>query len=187
MDNSSQVNKELAELTYKLGEVYTEAKKWDTQKSEYRKKFFELIDTLHGTLAEKVVLINAESLADAIFESEKLYPGWTLLSATQVENGFDVHLKEDPKYKPFSYVNPDDGMIYQKQVVAGPVMLDDERFKKDYPDLYEIVTYVPKPKRELRPLEELSDAQISILQEYVYEGKPIVKLAAPRKIKENEL
>lgn len=187
MDDSSQVDEELTDLTRKLGEVYTEAKKWDAQKFEYRKKFFELADKFQGVLAEKVVLVNADSLVDAIQEAEKLYAGWTPLSATQVKNGFDVHLKEDPKYKPFSYVNPDDNMVYQKQVVAGPVLLDDEKFKKDYPDLYEIVTHVPEPKRELRPLEELSDAQISILQEYVYEGKPTIKLAAPRKVKENEL
>jgi len=187
MDNSSQINKELTDLTRKLGVVYTEAKKWDNQKTEYRKKFFELADKFQGILAEKVVLVSANSLVDAINEAEKLYPGWTPLSATQVENGFDVHLKEDPKYKPFSYVNPDDGMVYQKQVVAGPVLLDDEKFKKDYPKLYEIITHMPEPKRELRPLDELSDEQIVILQDYIYEGKPIIKLAAPRKIKEDEL
>jgi hypothetical protein len=187
MDNSSQINKELADLTKELGVVYTEAKKWDSQKTEYRKKFFELADKFQSTLAEKVVLVAADSLANAIIEAEKLYPGWTPLSATQVKNGFDVHLKEDAKYKPFSYVNPDDGMIYQKQIVAGPVLLDDEKFKKDHPKLYEIVTYMPEPKRELRPLDELSDEQIAILQDYIYEGKPVIKLAAPRKIKENEL
>ena len=187
MDNSSQINEELTNVTRKLGEVYTEAKKWDTQKSEYRKKFFELVDKFQGILAEKVVLIDANSLADAIAEAEKIYVGWTPLSATQVENGFDVHLKEDPKYKPFSYVNPDDNMVYQKQVVAGPVMFDDEKFQKDHPDLFEIVTYVPEPKRELKPLDELTDEHLAVLQDYIYEGKPIVKLAAPRKVKEDEL
>jgi hypothetical protein len=187
MDDSSQINKELANLTKELGVVYTEAKKWDNQKTEYRKKFFELADKFQGALAEKVVLVAADSLANAIIEAEKLYPGWISLSATQVENGFDVHLKENVKYKPFSYVNPDDNMIYQKQVVAGPVLLDDEKFKKDHPKLYEIVTYMPEPKRELRPLDELSGEQIAILQDYIYEGKPVIKLAAPRKIKENEL
>jgi hypothetical protein len=187
MDNSSQINKELAELTQKLGVVYTEAKKWDTQKSEYRKKFFELADKFQGALAEKIVLVTADSLANAIVEAEKTYASWTPLSATQVKGGFDVHLKEDPKYKPFSYVNSDDNMVYQKQVVAGPVILDDERLKKDNPTLYEEVTYMPEPKRELRPLNELSDEQIVILQDYIYEGKPVVKLAAPRKIKEDEL
>lgn len=187
MDDSSQINKELAELTQKLGVVYTEAKKWDAQKSEYRKKFFELIDKTQETLAEKIVLITADSLSDAIAEAEKLNSGWVPLSATQVENGFDVHLKEDPKYKPFTYVNPDDNMIYQKQVVAGPVMFDDEKFQKDYPELFETVTYIPEPKRELRPLDELSDEQLAIIQDYIYEGKPIVKLAAPRKVKEDEL
>jgi hypothetical protein len=180
-------NEELIDITRELGSAYKEAKKWDNSKTEFRKKFFELANQSHETLAEKIVFVNANSLAEAIFESEKLYPDWTPLSATETENGYDVRIKENADFKPFTFVNPEDGMVYQKQVVSGPVMLDDERFKKDYPDLYEAVTHVPEPKRELRPFEELSDAQISILQEYVYEGKPIVKLAAPRKLKEDEL
>lgn len=187
MDNSSKVDKELSELTKKLGSAYTEAKKWDNEKSDYRKKFFELADQSHTSLAEKVVLVEANSLSEAIKEAEKFHSGWIPLSATQVENGFDVHLKENPKYKPFSYANPDDGMVYQKQVVAGPVMFDDEQFEKDHPMLYHVVTHVPEPKRELKPLDQLSDEQIAIIQDYIYEGKPTVKLAAPRKIKEDEL
>jgi hypothetical protein len=87
----------------------------------------------------------------------------------------------------FVFVNDEDGMVYQKQVVSGPVMFDDERFEKDHPMLYHVVTHVPEPKRELRPLEDLSDEQIAIIQDYIYEGKPVIKLAAPRKAKEDEI
>ena len=137
--------------------------------------------------AEKFVLVEAKSLDDDIALSEKLYPGWIPLSATKTDNGFDVHLKENAEFKPFTFVNPDDGMVYQKQIVGGSVMFDDERFNEDHPDLYHVVTYMPEPKRELRPLEDMSDEQIAIIQDYIYEGKPIVKLAAPRKAKEDEL
>jgi hypothetical protein len=78
-------------------------------------------------------------------------------------------------------------MVYQKQVVAGPVMFDDEKFKKDHPILYASVTHIPEPKIELKPLNELTEEQIAVLQDYIYEGKPVIKLAAPRKIKEDEL
>jgi hypothetical protein len=181
------MNKELIEITRKLGASYKESKKWDGSKNEFRKKFFEIANQQHNILAEKIILINSESFADAIKMSEKLYPGWTPLSATQVENGFDVRLKENADYKPFTFVNPEDGMVYQKQIVSGTIMFDDERFKQDYPELYDIVTYTPEPKVELRPLNELSDEQIAIIQDYVYEGKPVIKLAAPRKAKEDEL
>jgi hypothetical protein len=177
----------LEEITKELGIAYSNAKKWDKNKTVYRAEFFKIAAESHETLAEKIVNVDAETLADAIAQAEKLYPDWTPLSATQVENGFDVHIKENPEFKPFTFANPEDGMVYQKQVVAGAVMFDDERFKQDYPDLYNVVTYVPEPKRELRPLEDLSDEQISILQEYIYEGKPVIKLAAPRKAKEDEL
>jgi len=181
------MNEELVDITRNLGASYTEAKKWDGSKNEFRKKFFEIAKQSHEILAEKIILVNAKSLADAISMAEKLYPGWTPLSATQVDNGFDVRVRENPEYKPFTFVNPEDGMVYQKQVVGGSVIFDDERFKEDHPDLFHVVTYMPEPKRELRPLEDLSDEQISLIQDYVYEGKPVVKLAAPRKAKEDEL
>lgn len=177
----------LEEITKELGVAYSRAKEWDKNKTGYRAEFFKLATESHETLAEKVVNLPANSLADAILQAEKKYPTWTPLSATEAESGFDVRLKENPEYRSFTYVNPSDGMVYQKQVVSGAVMFDDEKFKEDHPMLYEIVTHVPKPQRELRPLDELSDEQIAILQDYIYEGKPVVKLAAPRKAKEDEL
>lgn len=180
-------NQSLLEITKKLGEAYTENKKWDKSKSEYRVEFFKIAKEQHGILAEKIVNVPATSLAEAIASAEKQYPTWTPLSATESNEGFDVRVRENPDYMPFTFVNPEDGMVYQKQVVAGSVMFDDERFKEDHPKLYDVVTYVPEPKRELRPLDDLSDEQIAVIQDYVYEGKPVVKLAAPRKAKEDEL
>jgi hypothetical protein len=177
----------LEEITKELGLAYSRAKEWDKTKNQYRAEFFKIATEDHTTLAEKVVAVDANTLVNAIGEAEKLYPTWTVLSATQTDNGFDVHIKENPEYTPFTFINPNDGMVYQKQIVSGPVMFDDELFKADHPMLYQIVTHVPEPKRELRPLEDLSDEQIAILQDYIYEGKPIVKLAAPRKAKEDEL
>jgi hypothetical protein len=187
MGNRGKMNEELIKITQQLGSSYAESKKWDKSKTEARAEFFKIAKEQHEILAEKIVLVDANSLADAIAMAEKLYPGWVPLSATQVENGFDVRIKENAEYKPFTFVNPEDGMVYQKQIVAGSVMFDDERFQKDHPELYNVVTYMPEPKRELRPLDELSDEVISIIQDYVYEGKPVVKLAAPRKAKEDEL
>jgi hypothetical protein len=181
------MNEELINITSELGASYKEAKKWDKSKNECRKKFFEIAEQQHGTLAEKIVAVSAASLGDAISQAEKLHPSWTPLSATETDNGFDVRIRENPAFMPFTFVNDEDGMVYQKQVVSGPVMFDDERFEKDHPTLYHVVTHVPEPKRELRPLEDLSDEQIAIIQDYIYEGKPVIKLAAPRKTKEDEI
>ena len=177
----------LEEITKELGLAHSRAKEWDKTKTQYRAEFFKIATESHETLAEKIVNVDAETLSDAILQAEKLYPTWTPLSATEVENGFDVRIKENPEYMPFTFVNHEDGMVYQKQVASGPVMFDDERFKQDHPMLYEVVTHVPEPKRELRPLDDLSDEQIAIIQDYIYEGKPTIKLAAPRKAKEDEL
>jgi len=177
----------LEEITKELGLAHSRAKEWDKTKTQYRAEFFKIATESHETLAEKIVNVDAETLSDAILQAEKLYPTWTPLSATEVENGFDVRIKENPEYMPFTFVNHEDGMVYQKQVASGPVMFDDERFQQDHPDLYHVVTHVPEPKRELRSLDDLSDEQIAIIQDYIYEGKPTIKLAAPRKAKEDEL
>jgi hypothetical protein len=177
----------LEEITKELGLAHSRAKEWDKTKTQYRAEFFKIATESHETLAEKIVNVDAETLSDAILQAEKLYPTWTPLSATEVENGFDVRIKENPEYMPFTFVNHEDGMVYQKQVASGAVMFDDERSKQDHPMLYEVVTHVPEPKRELRSLDDLSDEQIAIIQDYIYEGKPTIKLAAPRKAKEDEL
>jgi len=184
---SESIEEGLSQITKGLGIAHKESKKWDKTKSEYRTKFFDAIKGQEKTLAEKIVSVKASGLAEAITEAEKLYPAWTPLSANENGDNFDVRIKENAEYIPFTYVNQDDGMLYQKQVVAGAVMFDDERFKKDHPMLYHVVTYVPEPKRELKPLEDLSDEQIALVQDYVYEGKPVIKLAAPRKAKPEEL
>ena len=181
------MNNDLVDITKKLGQAHAESKKWDKIKSECRLEFFKEISSQHQVLAEKIIFVEAKNLAEATQLADKHHPTWTALSAVQVDGGFDVRIKENPEYAPFSFINEEDGMVYQKQVVSGPVMFDDERFKEDHPDLYHVVTHIPEPKRELRPLEDLSDEQINILQEYVYEGKPVIKLAAPRKAKEDEL
>jgi len=77
--------------------------------------------------------------------------------------------------------------VYQKQIVAGSIMFDDKRLKNDHPDIYNKVTFIPEPERQLKPFEEIDDELLAILQDYIYEGKPIVKLAAPRKAKQEEL
>lgn len=178
---------EIEEITKELGLAYSRVKEWDKKKTDYRARFFKIATDSHENLAEKIVNVKANTLADAIWHAEKRYPTWVPLSATEADEGFDVRIKENPEYRPFTYVNQNDGMVYQKQVVSGSVMFDDEKFKEDHPMLYEVVTHVPKPERELRPLDDLSEEQIAILQDYIYEGKPVVKLAAPRKAKEDEL
>jgi hypothetical protein len=45
----------------------------------------------------------------------------------------------------------------------------------------------PESQRVLRPLDSLDADTLAALSEYIYEGKPTVKLAAPRKAKAEEL
>lgn len=182
------MNDELIDITKKLGEAYNENKKWDKSKSEFRIKFFEIASKQHETLATKIANVEAKDLGSAIEIAEQLHPGWIALSANEITTGeYDVRMEEDSKFKPFTFINEEDGMVYQKQIVAGPVMFDDERLKQDHPEIYEQVTFIPEPERQLKSFDEIDDELLPILQDYIYEGKPIVKLAAPRKAKPEEL
>lgn len=178
---------ELTKITKKLGSAYAEVKKWDKIKSESRKEFFDAVSNEHETLASKIVEVEADNLAQAIELAETYNSGWVALSAVEEGSGYSVRMQENSEFKPFTYVNHEDGMVYQKQIVAGSIMFDDERLKRDHPDIYDKVTFVPEPERQLKPFEEIEDELLPILQNYIYEGKPIVKLAAPRKAKPEEL
>jgi hypothetical protein len=177
----------LTNITKQLGSAYAEAKKWDKSKTEFRVRFFEEISKQHETLATKISTVDAKDLASAIAISEQHNPGWLALSAMKSDGKYEVRMQEDPIFKPFTFINHDDGMVYQKQIVAGPVMFDDERLKSERPDVYDLVTFIPEPERQLKPLDEMNEETLAVLQDYIYEGKPIVKLAAPRKAKPEEL
>jgi len=179
---------DLVQVTKKLGEAYSTVKTWDKAKTEARAEFFKIASQQHEVLANKIANVEASSLTEAIKISEQNNPGWNALSATEVgENAFEVRMEENPDFKPFTFINPDNGMVYQKQIVSGPVMFDDERLESDHPEIYAKVTFMPEPKRELKPLDEIEDELLAVLQDYIYEGKPVIKLAAPRKAKPEEL
>lgn len=83
--------------------------------------------------------------------------------------------------KPFEFVNESDGFLYSRQISQGAPSLDDEKLKREDPELWEEITYVPEPERILRPLEELDPDQIAKLGDYLVPGKKMNKLAAPKK------
>lgn len=84
--------------------------------------------------------------------------------------------------KPFEFVNESDGFLYSRQISQGAPSLDDEKLRKEDPELWEEITHVPEPERVLKPLEELDPDQIAKLGNYLVPGKKMNKLAAPKKI-----
>ena len=85
------------------------------------------------------------------------------------------------KGEAFEFVNKKDGLVYSRQISRGAPSLDDDRLRKEDPELWDEITYVPEPERTLRPLEDLSPEQLAKVSSYLLPGKITPKLGAPRK------
>lgn len=180
----------LSEVTTRLGKSYTRWRAEEKAKDKAKREFFDLVneELAESELAEKICVIRATDQAKAEERASLENPGWIIdASMKEDENTYAFILKEDPAFRSYVYVNPDDRRVYTKTVVSGSVILDNERLREEDPALYEQVTYTPEPERKIKPLSELTDIQAALLQEYMYEGKPVIKLLSPRRAKPEEL
>jgi hypothetical protein len=177
----------LVEVTKQLGENYKEAKEADKKKNDSRKEFFELIDERENDEPTEIIGVTASSEAEARAQALKYFPSHEVLLVRDNEDGtFLLEIRIADLYRPFTFVNPEDGMVCARQARAGSLHLDDERLKEENPDLYERVTYVPD-ERVLRDLDDIDDEDAALLGEYLYSDKPTMRLAPPRKAKPEEL
>lgn len=137
-------------------------------------------------LARKTVQTTNGLLAGLV-QVAKDYPEWRVLTSEQ-EDADDPHtwnhlLEENPKFKSYVYADPDLGLVFERQFRSGKIVLDDERLKKENPELYdEVMEMVPQPK----DFDKLDDETLADVQQYVYREKPTVALASPRKAKEED-
>lgn len=179
----------LKSVTEKLAEAYSDWKSGEKAKNKLRDEFFAAAneEIKSGNLAEKYASVDAPDEASARDRLKKQFPAWEIEEIRNDKNLWEAVLVENPDFVPFTYVNKELGVVFQKQVSSGSVYIDDERLAEDDPDLYEEVTYVPEPERQLKDLESLPPNVLAQLADYIYEGKPTVKLTAPRKAKDEEL
>jgi hypothetical protein len=157
-----------------------------------RSEFFERATeecSDESTLARKTVEIwGPPSQHQEYIERE--YPGWIIIEGKELEDStnedehYDVIIQENPELKPFKFVHPELGMVFERQVRQGSVMLDNERLKYEDPELYKRVT---EEVRVPVDFDTLDEDTVAAVQQYVFRGKPTVALPAPRKAKEEEL
>lgn len=176
---------DLNEVTENLGRHYSAWKQEEKLKNKFKDEFFDaateaLKKEVPAQIYEKIV---AASEADAKALAQKKFPTYKVLDALPEYDGYRVVLEENPELRSFSHEAPD-GMVYQRQVVQGAAMIDDEKIQLEDPELWDAVTYLPEPKRILRPLDQLDPELLAQLEKYIYAAKPTVKLPAPRKKKE---
>lgn len=139
-------------VTREFGKRYLKVKQEEAKKSELQKEFFEIAtaEIAKRSLSTQVIEVpDVDNPSDWIQER---YPGWQIVSvqgweSTSPEKGshYNAIIKEDPALMAFTYLNPADRCVYARTTTQGPPSLDDERLRKEDPDLWERITVWPEP------------------------------------------
>lgn len=179
---------ELAETTSRLGRVYDEWKQAEKFKDEYREEFFRQVsEKLKEEVAPQIIAeFPTEDEEEALRMAQRQYVRHRVVSSAPMEGGYQVVLEEDAELRPFTFLNKEDGQVYQRIVSEGSPSLDDEALAEEQPELWEAITN-EVTTRELKPLEELTPEQVAELQKYITMPKPQMRLGKPRRAKPEEL
>lgn len=184
-------------LTQVLGVHYADWKFAEKEKNRYKDEFFKRCTEQAAEDPDALEEILVTSLAwteeEAIKRAEQYHPRFKVDDLRLTDPGddigtWDVIMIERPQYKAASFINTTDRLVYQRQVVAGSATLDDERLLAENAQLHEEVTFeLPWGARIVRPLDSLAPEYLSLLSDYIHEGKPTVKFPAPRPATDEEL
>lgn len=183
----------MEEATSDLGVHYKAWKDNEKSKDKDKARFFELINVAVADRKPDEVLFDTwgESEIEARQRAEKYNPRFAVDAIRPKGPWLGVYeaiMVERNEYMSFVFVNVYDGMVYQRQVVDGPQLLDDEAMAKQDPAVYAAATFeLPWGERIVRPLDSLEPSILALVQPYIYRGKPTVKLPAPRPATEEEL
>lgn len=176
----------LNNVTKRLGTRYKNWKASEKKKNQDKEDFFKLAndEVSKNTLAQQTTTIQEATEEKAIEFAKKYYPEWEVIDCKKVEAGFTISLRERPEYKPFSYVNKELGLVFQRTASKGEPVLDDEELQRCCPNLWEDITELERIPKEW---EELTPEQISAIQPFLLRKPPTMKLAAPKKATEEDL
>ena len=190
MTDEQQEERTLEDVCTDLGKADVRWKEGSKDREKFRDEFFTLAleEVESETLAQKTVSVEAgfEDADAAKAWLAKYYPTWRFVEWAEEldeDGNFVAILEEDPYYQSYSFTNPRDGKVYKRKVTSGSPVLDDERLRERDPELWERITHVPEPQRQLRPETEIDADDLAAMQEYTYMSKPQIQLPAPTKAK----
>lgn len=130
----TDVREKLIEVTKEVGKFHAEKKTGTKGLEEKRTEFF---DTATEAIDENSL---ATQIVDAPTSDENTdtwvgiyYPGWKIIG--EDEHGSKLILREDPAFKKYVFINPEDGQVYQRNVIEGDPYLDNERLEEDHPEI----------------------------------------------------
>lgn len=186
MSNEEIMTRTLENIVAELGAAYDTWKGGEKEKNELKDEFFKLAtqEAGNGPLAEKVVEIKARDDVQAKQIAIQRYPAWIpddIREHPDREGYYEIIIRENPELMTFTFEH--DGRVFQRQIVSGSPILDDERLQAEDPELWERITYVPEPERKLRDFDDLDPETLGALSEYLHESKPTIKFPAPKRAK----
>lgn len=176
----------LDSVTKRLGTRYKKWKSGEKQKNEDKDVFFNLAneELLRRPLARQTVDVVVKTEAEIPEYVDRYYPEWQVLAKQKNNSGFKVTLQENPKFKAFSFVNKELGLVFSRSAKKGEPTLDDEELQEKEPDLWDEITEEVRVPKEW---EDLSPEQISRIQPYLYRKAPTMQLNAPKRATEEDL
>lgn len=190
----SDLESKLDEVTTTLAFQDQLEKSAKAAKEDARAEFFRLADAL--LLEEqldrlKVAIpeyVHAGGRLTVAQWVERDYPGWKFIKADWTGEPYAI-LEQDPSKQPFTWVNNSLGLIFQRQISMVKSGIDTEWLQQEYPEIAKEVL-IPRTVYEFSDeaahiyLNAKPESQTAF-EQVVYPGQAQVKLAAPKKIKED--
>jgi hypothetical protein len=178
----------IEDVTREYLRAHTEEAVVKERMAELKAKFFDLLKRQipKTQLAQTTVYYDGDDPEQHV---ATLYPKWSIVSQNYdlIRKEWRILIQEDVDKKPWRYVNPIDKMVYERQVRESAPAVDLDRLKKDHPSLYKQMTFQPKPPRELKSLDKLTDRQKATLMKYLLPVKLTEAMSKPRPAKPEEL
>jgi len=172
---------DLDTLTKHYSKHHTAKKNAESKLKKYKEKFNEAATKAleEKDLAQKTVVLPLD--CNPTEWVAKWHPGWRVVE--WLSGHHLVIREEDPAFLKFSYVNPETGLKYERNVVQAGPSLDDEALVQDHPDVWERITEM---RRVLRSFDDMDDNDLAIVSKYLVPGPINPRMESPREAKSDE-
>jgi hypothetical protein len=183
--NKKKEPETVEEITKRYGEVHAQYDQLGKEKEELRSKFFKSIQFKEEDLARQSVWYEGRNPEAYIAAT---YPAWEIIKLVGTGDGeWKIVIREKSEVKPFVFVNPKDGLVYQRGLAESAPQPNLEKIREFDYKLYKRITFQPIPPRELRPLNEISNEDWDAIQDFLDPAKLTPRMEKPRKAKPEEM
>jgi uncharacterized protein YnzC (UPF0291/DUF896 family) len=179
----------LDDVTQRLGRSHKKWKEAEQQKNKLRDEFFAAVneELANELAAQSIVDVEGQDEEEVLRIAQRRFQKHRVVDVRQESaTTWKVVLEENPEYRDFQYINPEDGQVYSRIVAEGAPFLDDDAIREENPELWDKITH-EVTTREMKPVESLEPEVLAQLRPYLTSPKPSIRLGNPRRAKQEEL